>query len=200
VVGDPRDAWTYRIAVGALGLALLVVLVGVIVLAAVDGPDPSVASFSKSHTTTTFALLKPRTVSGSQSALTIPVLPADSTVAVAPEISVDPAKSSTPAGSAAIPSGLYVLAATLLAGLLGVLVPLPRLPPLLSKRRSGLSPERRVDRTDEWWSVAVRVALAVALVAIAYAVLSRWVTDEYVALVGAAALLGLLAPSPAKRW
>jgi hypothetical protein len=39
MVGDPRDVWAYRIAVGALGLAVLAVLIGAIVLIAIEGAN-----------------------------------------------------------------------------------------------------------------------------------------------------------------
>jgi hypothetical protein len=180
------------------------VLVGGIVLAVVDGPDPSVATFSNSHTTTTLASLEPKAVSGTQTALTIPIVPANSTVSVSPEISVDPAQSSTDSDST-IPFGLYLLATALLGGLLGVLIPLPWRSSLPAKATSSAhsasSPKPPPCAYCEAFVVVVVVALLVyAGLRLDWDVTKNKVPIEIVAAAGGAALIGLFVPSPAKRW
>lgn len=176
MVGDPRDAWTYRIAIGALGLALLTVLVGAIVLAALDGP--TVASASKTQ---------PKPHSG----LAAKTDPRPRAVSISPTVSITLADP----GGLSIPTGLYVLGGALVGALLGIMIPL--------SWPSTLSLEQWLRATGMGWlAVPAAVLPAIALVVvIAYlGFAEKWVPHEDVAIVGAAALLGLLVPSPAKRW
>jgi hypothetical protein len=179
MVGDPRDAWAYRIAIGALGLALLTVLVGAIVLAALDGPN--VVSDSKTHP-------KPH---GGLAAKTDPESRA---VSISPTVSITLAGSADPGGSR-IPTGLYVLGGALVGALLGIMIPL--------SWPSTLSLEQWLRATGKGWpavpaAVLPAIALVVVIACLGFA--KKWVPHEDVAIVGAAALLGLLVPSPAKRW
>lgn len=199
MIGDPRDAWTYRIAVGALGLALVVALVGMVVLAAINDPAPNVANFSSSETTVKTVALRPETVSRTQDAIGIPVVPTNKELTVDPKISIVPAKASKPADPA-IPVGLYMLAAALVGALLGILIPLPwgsQLPAEATLGNQRTSSPR--------WPQGALAAMVVAILLLFVGLLldggatKKTVPIEIALVVVGAAVLGLFVPSPAKR-
>jgi hypothetical protein len=202
MLGDTRDAWAYRIAVGALGLALVVALVGMVVLAAVNDPASSVASVSNSQTKVETVALKPETVLRTQDAIKIPVVPANKELMVDPKISVTPAEASKSADPA-IPIGLYLLAAALVGALLGILIPLPwgSLPAdvTLGNQRTSFPKLSQGAGGEALAIVAVAVVLVVVGLLLDGGATKKTVPIEIVLAVVGAALLGLLVPSPAKR-
>jgi hypothetical protein len=182
MIGDPRDVWAYRFAIGALGLALVVVITGAIVLAALDGP--SVAISSKTQPTP-------------HNGLATKTDPGSRAVSIGPNVSITVTDPTDPGGSK-IPTGLYVLGGALIAALLGIMVPLPWSSTFLLEQwlyaKGDISP-------------AVTIALVLAIVLTGALVLvillglpEKWAPHEDLAIVGVAALLGLLVPSPAVRW
>lgn len=154
MIGDPRDAWTYRIAVGALGLALLIVLTGAIVLIAVDGSGSKTVSNvtttledahgSELHTATASTTTTESTTPNVAAGATGPVAttsPTETTSSSGAKNSsattsptgttvangtTDPAGSTTPSEAIVFsPTGLYVFGSGLAGALLGILIPLP---------------------------------------------------------------------------
>jgi hypothetical protein len=182
MIGDPRDAWAYRLAVGALGLAVAIALAGAIVIVALgDPPTTSPSSTTTTETTTT----KSRVRGGSQ-------------VKTVSKASVEGVQA--PAAAAATPTGLYVVGGALTGALLGILIPLPwpsRLPP-----SAGGQAHAGTERDVVTWvltGLAAAALLAVFVATVTVGVVEHIVALEVLGAVSGAALLGLFVPSPATR-
>lgn len=216
MVGDPRDRWTYRIAVGALGLALLMTIAGAVVLAVVDDPGAETSSKISQTRTTIRGGLSGTTTMATHVVADISEEASDSAAPSAPvkrasvkrAISVKPAGSATPVTSIArgvagalisstpvvdppgvtIPTGIYLIGGVLLGALMGILIP----PPWFTTSRGA----------STWITFACSIVVGVLLALLIIFGLGAFkerVPHEVVAAAGAAALLGLFVPSPAMR-
>jgi hypothetical protein len=174
MIGDPRDAWTYRLAVGALGLAVAIALAGAIVIAALGDP----ATTSPSTTTTTATTTTRSRIHGGSKVVTFSKASTTGTL--------------VPATVSATPTGLYVVGAALTGALLGILIPLP-----WPSRLPGGAQMDHV--TQVLIGLAAAALLAVFVATIAVGVVERIVALEVLGAASGAALLGLFVPSPAMR-
>lgn len=219
MMGDPRDAWTYRLAVGALGLAVAIALAGAIVIAALGEPTTASPSSTIAETTTTKSRIpggsKVTTVSESTTGTTAPATngttaqetedpPVQATNGTTASEIEDPPTQETedppaPATSSVTPTGLYVVGGALTGALLGILIPSP-LPTRLPADAGGGAPPGTNRNGVTWALIGLAAALlAVFATTIALGVVERIVSLEVLGAASGAALLGMFVPSPAMR-
>ncbi|HEV3093156.1 MAG TPA: hypothetical protein VGY30_01430 [Solirubrobacteraceae bacterium] len=181
MIGDPRDAWAYRLAVGALGLAVAIALAGAIVIVALG--DPTTSSPSSTTSTTTKTTTTSRIRGGSKVATVSKASTTDTPMTATASVT---------------PIGLYVVGGALTGALLGILIPLPW-PSRLRGEANGDNAAQTDGVTRVFIGLAAAALLVVFVATITVGVVQRIVSLEVLGAASGAALLGLFVPSPAMR-
>lgn len=179
---DPRDRAAYQIAIACFGLALAIVLAGVIVIVALSATSSTTQTTS--HTTSKWShVWKSR---GDPKWHDDPESTWDSSRMWHSQPRSDPASKAKTVSETTVPltrvattlDNLYIIAGALAGVLLGILIPI----------------------RNDWIAAIVSILAIIAVpIIVAFVVLNTAIAREAVAAVSAGALLGLLVPSPATR-
>jgi hypothetical protein len=187
MTNDPRDSGAYRMAVAAVGFALIVALAGVCVIIAVNGAATTPhASVMVSH-------------------IMRAVWPAH------PYAPASHVSATTPGPSATVPQQLWTTISALGGGLLGILAPSPA-PSAATKGKPAPQDKRRFVRgvikigrglvilgKDIWSNRAIVILLAVFGVSVAFGISDNSAPLQALAGASGGVLVGMLAPSPGKK-